>query len=95
MPAGWLQTPNIVENRYFMRYNLRIFTRKIAIFPGWNNILNYKKKSVSENLASYIENLDILDYTLSILISFNPGGGVRDISLGGEVRPGPSYSDPV
>ena len=23
------------------------------------------------------------------------GGGVLDISLGGEVRPGPSYPDPV
>ena len=31
------------------------------------------------------------------LSKYNPGrgGGVLDISLGGEVRPGPSYPDPV
>jgi len=29
------------------------------------------------------------------LPTLNPGGGVLDISLGGEVRPGPSYPDPV
>ena len=29
------------------------------------------------------------------LLSLSPGGGVLDISLGGEVRRGPSYPDPV
>ena len=30
-----------------------------------------------------------------ISIVTSPGGGVLDISLGGEVRRGPSYPDPV
>jgi len=28
-------------------------------------------------------------------VGFPGGGGVLDISLGGEVQPGPLYSDPV
>ena len=34
-------------------------------------------------------------YTFSRVIFFSPGGGVLDISLGVEVRPGPLYPDPV
>ena len=34
-------------------------------------------------------------YRYTSIISICPGGGVLDISLGGEVRPGLSYPDPV
>ena len=36
-------------------------------------------------------------YLQTVLITTGPpgGGGVLDISLGGEVRRGPSYPDPV
>ena len=37
----------------------------------------------------------IIRVALGITYVNDPGGGTLDISLGGEVRRGPSYSDPV
>ena len=34
-------------------------------------------------------------FNIAVFIQFNPPGGVLDIFLGGEVRHGPSYPDPV
>lgn len=52
MSAGWLQkycntirqTPNTLDNRYVIRYNLKIFTRIVSL--GWKNNILTEYKSV-------------------------------------------------
>ena len=59
------------------------------------------EKSSSVNRASTV--LSVVPVVLSVPVIVSPvtdlrsrrGGGVLDISLGGEVRHGPSYPDPV
>ena len=59
--------------------------------------LEYYRQDGHENICEigiFLRNLSNLDCSLNYLHTAVPGG-VLDISLGGEVRRGPSYPDPV
>ena len=45
--------------------------------------------------AQCYETLKSKVFSMGFVLKNPGGGGVFDISLGGEVRPGPSYPDPV